>query len=70
MPWCRRRDEGLVVYAVCAAYAACMFLGFLIKWFFVYLRMFAEIMGWKRLATWIGKFVKDEPDLKFEKPVV
>jgi hypothetical protein len=47
-----------------------MFLDFLIKWFFVYLRLFAEIMGWKRLAKWVGKVVKDEPDLKFEKPVV
>jgi hypothetical protein len=45
-------------------------LGFLIKWFLVYLRIFAEIMGWKRLAKWIGKFVKDEPDLGTEKHVL
>lgn len=47
-----------------------MFLDFVIKWCFVYLRIFAEFMGWKRLAKWIGKFVKDEPDLGSEKHVV
>jgi hypothetical protein len=47
-----------------------MFLFGLIKWFFVYLRLIAEIMGWKRLAKWIGKFVKDEPDFSFDRPVL
>jgi hypothetical protein len=47
-----------------------MFLDFLIKWFFIYLRMISEIMGWKRLAKWIGKITKEEPDLSFEKHVL
>jgi hypothetical protein len=47
-----------------------MFLFGLIKWFLVYLRVFAETMGWKRMAAWIGKLVKDEPDLSSEQHVI
>ena len=47
-----------------------MFLDSAIKWCLVYLRIFAEFIGWKRLAKGIGKFVKDEPDTSPEQHVL